>query len=58
LVEDEPLVRELVDTVLTSQGFRVLECADGVSAMKVWQQHGNEVDLLLTDAYARRDVGT
>jgi CheY-like chemotaxis protein len=50
VVEDEALVRELVRTVLLSQGFRVLEAPDGVTALKVWRQHRAEVDLLLTDA--------
>jgi PAS domain S-box-containing protein len=50
LVEDEPLVRGLAFRVLREQGYRVLEAANGVEAMRVAQMHaGEEIHLLLTD---------
>ena len=49
VVEDEPGVREFLRTVLEMNSYRVLEAEDGVAALKVWAQHSNEVNLLLTD---------
>jgi two-component system, cell cycle sensor histidine kinase and response regulator CckA len=49
VVEDEAPVRELVSSVLTAQGYRILEAASGVKALEVWRQHRDVIDLLLTD---------
>ncbi len=49
LVEDEMPVRNLVSTILSRLGYRVLEAESGVAAQVVWQEHRNEINLLLTD---------
>lgn len=49
LVEDEPSLRELVQEILQKKGYRVLEAANGLQALDVWDQHKNRIDLLLTD---------
>jgi CheY-like chemotaxis protein len=49
LVEDEPVVRELVSEVLRQYQYHVLEASSGVEAMRVWDQHEGQIDLLLTD---------
>lgn len=49
LVEDEAPLRELVMFLLERQGYRVLEACSGVAAVKVWEEHKDEIDLLLTD---------
>jgi len=49
VVEDEASLRELVREVLRKKGYTVLEAATGVQALKVWQQHKDNIDLLLTD---------
>jgi CheY-like chemotaxis protein len=49
VVEDEPSVREIMTHVLRQQGYRVLEASDGPEALKLWTEHGSEVDLLVTD---------
>ena len=49
VVEDEPVVRQLMRSVLDRGGYRVLEAANGVAALKIWQQHSNTIALLLTD---------
>jgi len=49
VVEDEPVVRELMRNVLHRGGYRVLEAASGVAALKIWQQQANTIALLLTD---------
>ena len=50
LVEDEPLVRAMVATMLKAQGYAVLEAANGDEALRVaGQEPGHRIDLLLTD---------
>ena len=49
LVEDETTLRELVRDVLRGYDYRVLEAASGVEALRVWDEHDGQVDLLLTD---------
>ncbi len=49
LVEDEPAVRQLFSLALTRAGYRVHEARNGQEAMKMFDQHGETIDLLLTD---------
>src|SRR3954452_3574734 len=49
LVEDEPAVRQLFAQALIRAGYRVHEARNGQEAMKVFDQHGDTIDLLLTD---------
>jgi two-component system cell cycle sensor histidine kinase/response regulator CckA len=49
LVEDEPAVRQLFALALTRAGYRVHEARNGQEALKVFEQHGDNIDLLLTD---------
>jgi two-component system cell cycle sensor histidine kinase/response regulator CckA len=49
VVEDEDAVRRLVRLVLTRQGYHVLEADCGASALDLWNEHADEIDLLLTD---------
>ena len=49
LVEDEPAVRQLFMQALTRAGYRVYEARNGQEALKVFEQHGESIDLLLTD---------
>jgi two-component system cell cycle sensor histidine kinase/response regulator CckA len=49
LVEDEPAVRQLFAQALTRAGYRVHEARNGQEAIKVFDQHGDGIDLLLTD---------
>ena len=49
LVEDEPAVRQLFAQALTRAGYRVYEARNGQEALKVFDQYGDTVDLLLTD---------
>jgi CheY-like chemotaxis protein len=48
-VEDEPALRELVQVVLESAGYRVLLAENGKNALALFETHGDEVDLLITD---------
>jgi PAS domain S-box-containing protein len=49
LVEDEPRVRQGVSRNLRRLGYRLHEAEHGQQAMLLWQEHGSNVDLLLTD---------
>jgi two-component system, cell cycle sensor histidine kinase and response regulator CckA len=49
LVEDEPAVRQLFATALTRAGYRVYQARNGMEALKVFDELGEAVDLLLTD---------
>lgn len=49
LVEDEPVVRQLFAHALTRAGYRVYEARNGEEAIKVFDQHGDGIDMLLTD---------
>ncbi len=49
VVEDEPPLRDLVTDILTLYGYRVIAASSGVEALSAWEQHRDEIDLLLTD---------
>ena len=49
IVEDEPVLRELARMILKDYEYQVLEAGTGVEALRVWEKHGGEIDLLLTD---------
>lgn len=49
LVEDEEQLRNISVQLLQQQGYRVLAAADGIEAMRLWEQHGPTIDLLLSD---------
>ncbi len=49
LVEDEPLLRELARMILTDAGYKVFDAERSEEAFAVWDQHHEEIELLLTD---------
>jgi two-component system, cell cycle sensor histidine kinase and response regulator CckA len=49
LVEDEPGVRALADTVLRKLGYRVLVADCGQAAIEIWKEQSSSIDILLTD---------
>jgi PAS domain S-box-containing protein len=49
IAEDEPSLRELVVNLLSRCGYKVLGAESGVAALKLWQEHQGEIQLLLTD---------
>ena len=57
LVEDEPMVRKLGQSALTSLGFEVLLAGDGVEAMEVFRQHKDEVRCVVCDVTIPRMDG-
>jgi CheY-like chemotaxis protein len=49
VVEDEQVLRELLREILTGLGYGVLEAANGLEALQVWEAGRGKIDLLLTD---------
>ena len=49
LVEDEVALRGLTKIILQRFGYRVVEAGSGMAALSVWEEHGPQIDLLLTD---------
>ena len=50
LTEDEPLVRNMISTILNDQGYNVLQAINGDEALRVAKEHASEeIHLLLTD---------
>jgi CheY-like chemotaxis protein len=48
VVEDEPLIRRLLVSVLSAEGYRTESVADGTLALRILQDE-SEIDLVLTD---------
>ena len=49
LVEDEAILRRIIAQALRSLGYRVYDAQNGQEAMRLWQIHQAEIDLLLSD---------
>jgi two-component system, cell cycle sensor histidine kinase and response regulator CckA len=49
IVDDEDVIRELLAGVLRRGGFKVLEAGDGKSALSVFEEHKDKVDLVVLD---------
>jgi PAS domain S-box-containing protein len=49
LVEDEIGVRQLVREMLHRLGYKIHEASSGADAVRIFAQHQNTIDLLLTD---------
>src|SRR5262249_55736441 len=49
LVEDEPIVRELVASTLRERGYTVLDAANGQEGLRIALEYTGKIDLVLTD---------
>jgi CheY-like chemotaxis protein len=49
LVEDEDNYRMMLAILMRRQGYTVIEAANGVEAMRQWESHQDEINLLFTD---------
>lgn len=47
VVEDEPVIRELMAILLEDEGFTVRQAGDGLAALEMLEQH--RIDLVLSD---------
>lgn len=57
VAEDEPVVRNLVRTMLTQAGYAVLTANDGVEALDICKAFTDEIHLFLTDVAMPRVDG-
>jgi len=49
VAEDDPIVRNLINTVLTRSGYAVLLACDGIEAIQLSRRHTGQIHLLLSD---------
>lgn len=49
VVEDEAPLRSLLRGILRAAGYRIIEAKHGLEALRKWDEHHEEIDLLLTD---------
>jgi PAS domain S-box-containing protein len=49
LVDDEKAIRDMVALGLQHYGYQVLQAGNGPEAIKVWDDHAGEIDLLFSD---------
>ena len=49
VVDDEPLIRTLAETILTQNGYRVLEAEDGQRGLALFQQHAADICVVVID---------
>lgn len=57
VVDDEPAIRNLAESILRAAGYTVITAADGVSAISVMERYDGEIRLLLTDIVMPRMGG-
>jgi CheY-like chemotaxis protein len=51
LVDDEVEISELASAMLTDEGYRVILAKDGFEALKIYQQIGNQIGLVILDFF-------
>jgi CheY-like chemotaxis protein len=56
LVEDDEALRRTAKTILSKAGYRVIEASDGPHALFLWQNCGENIDLLLSDLVMPKGV--
>ena len=49
IVEDEPVLREMAQTILNDCGYRTLEAGSGREALQLWERHHQRIALVLAD---------
>ncbi len=51
LIDDDKEISELAGTMLTDQGYRVILAKDGFEALRIYQQIGKEIGLVILDFF-------
>lgn len=55
VVDDAPMIRELLKSVLEAEGYNVIEAADGEEAIRLCQD--NDIDLSIVDIFLPKKGG-
>jgi CheY-like chemotaxis protein len=58
VVDDEPLVRSVVQITLTHAGYHVFTASDGVEALDLSRQYTGAIDLVVSDVKMPNMMGT
>ena len=56
VVDDDPVICNLMALSLEQEGFRVLTAPSGWEALTRWQSHWRQIDLLITDRQPDQDM--
>jgi signal transduction histidine kinase len=57
VVEDEPSVRRATELALVRHGYRVLTARDGYEGLRLLEEHGDAIDLMITDVVMPGTIG-
>ena len=49
IVDDENIVRELINGVLSKEGIEVMKASDGYEAIEIFKEHHSRLDLVILD---------
>lgn len=49
IVDDESRMRKLINDFLKQKGYKILEAEDGEEALKIFEENGNKINLILLD---------
>src|SRR3982750_361763 len=55
VVDDDPGIRRSLETLLTREGYQVIQAADGSEAIQLWREGG--ADLVITDLHMPKKDG-
>ena len=58
LVEDEAAVRQVTRRILASEGYHVITAGDAVAARAMFEQHGDNIALMISDIMMPGETGT
>lgn len=51
LVDDEMEISQIASAMLTDEGYKVILAKDGFEALKIYQQHGRQIGLVILDFF-------
>jgi two-component system NtrC family sensor kinase len=51
VIDDERSICDILGYMLSTQGHRVLKAQSALEAWTLWQEHGQEIDLVIADVY-------
>jgi two-component system OmpR family response regulator len=49
IVDDEPAIQQLLETVVSRRGFRVWLAANGNEAVEIYLRHGHDIEVVFLD---------